>query len=165
MPNVNCIICSSVFYCKPSHSARGWGKYCSKECQYKGMKTGQLFSCYHCKKQTYRTVRDQSNTKSGKFFCNKSCQTIWRNSTLYVGANHANWNGGGASYRSRLLKATLHQACTKCKTMDKRILAVHHKDRNRKNNELSNLIWLCHNCHFLVHHYQEESVGFLVPVA
>jgi 5-methylcytosine-specific restriction endonuclease McrA len=31
------------------------------------------------------------------------------------------------------------------------ILGVHHKDRNRKNNDLSNLEVLCPNCHSLEH--------------
>lgn len=57
------------------------------------------------------------------------------------------------------------QACAKCKSTDKRILAVHHKDRNRQNNTVSNLVWLCHNCHFLVHHYKSEAGKFLVPIA
>lgn len=30
-------------------------------------------------------------------------------------------------------------------------LIIHHKDRNRQNNDLSNLIVLCRNCHCLVH--------------
>lgn len=56
-------------------------------------------------------------------------------------------------------------ACKKCGSTDSRTLAVHHKDKNRKNNSISNLMWLCHNCHYLVHHYKDEATGFLVPVA
>jgi predicted HNH restriction endonuclease len=26
-------------------------------------------------------------------------------------------------------------------------------DKNRKNNKIKNLIWLCRNCHFLIHNY------------
>ncbi|MBI4281264.1 HNH endonuclease [Candidatus Uhrbacteria bacterium] len=37
-----------------------------------------------------------------------------------------------------------------------RVLLVHHIDENRKNNVLSNLVWLCRNCHFLVHKYNEN---------
>jgi predicted HNH restriction endonuclease len=46
--------------------------------------------------------------------------------------------------------------CVLCKVSDKRILAVHHKDNNRKNNKVENLVWLCHNCHILVHHFGED---------
>lgn len=39
------------------------------------------------------------------------------------------------------------------------ILGVHHKDRNRKNNEASNLEVLCPNCHSL-EHAKHISHGF-----
>ncbi len=165
MPTINCVICGNGMYAKPSHIMKGWGKYCSKACQYIGQKTGSSQPCYICNKSVYRNQKEQVRSKSGKFFCSKSCQTIWRNSVLYTGDQHSNWNGGLASYRNRLIRSTLPQICGKCQAADKRILAVHHKDRNRQNNKLSNLMWLCHNCHYLVHHYREESKGFLVAVA
>jgi len=43
----------------------------------------------------------------------------------------------------------------------KKVIIVHHIDKNRKNNKLSNLAWLCRNCHFLVHHHEEENLKFL----
>jgi 5-methylcytosine-specific restriction endonuclease McrA len=63
------------------------------------------------------------------------------------------------------MRSDLPQYCGRCKLVDKRVLAVHHKDKNRENNALSNLMWLCHNCHYLVHHDKSEAVGFVVPVA
>jgi predicted HNH restriction endonuclease len=36
------------------------------------------------------------------------------------------------------------------------VLAVHHVDQNRTNNKVTNLAWLCHNCHHLVHRYPIE---------
>jgi len=35
-------------------------------------------------------------------------------------------------------------------------LIVHHIDKNRNNNGIENLIWLCQNCHYLVHHYTDD---------
>lgn len=164
MLNTECAICCNKFYAKPSHKAKGWGKYCSKACQYKGQKTGGMVSCNICGIKVYKTRNDQSRSQSGKYFCNKSCQTIWRNSQ-YSGVNHSNWTSGKASYRVALLRSGRTQVCSKCGTSDKRVLAVHHKDRNRDNNNLSNLMWLCHNCHYLVHHDKTEAAGFVVAVA
>ena len=127
--------------------------------QHNGQKNGKVVRCFICKKETYKTQKALRHSKSKKYFCGKSCQTIWRNSIMYVGENHANWKDGRYTYRDRMMRHKIPQICKKCKTKDKRILAVHHRDKNRKNNELSNLIWLCHNCHFLVHHYQEERNG------
>jgi hypothetical protein len=31
-------------------------------------------------------------------------------------------------------------------------------DGNRKNSEVRNLEWLCHNCHYLVHHDTVEKL-------
>ena len=164
MVNTICKVCGTGFYAKPSHKARGWGRYCSKACQYKGQMTGTTFACSVCGKDTYKNKLSTTRSKSGKYFCNKSCQTIWRNSQ-YSGEKHLNWVTGKASYRAALQRTGQQQVCQKCKTTDKRVLAVHHKDRNRDNNNLSNLMWLCHNCHYLVHHDKPESVGFVVPVA
>lgn len=55
--------------------------------------------------------------------------------------------------------------CTLCKTEDKRVLATHHIDRNRLNNSVNNLAWLCHNCHFLVHHDNVETQRFADIIA
>jgi 5-methylcytosine-specific restriction endonuclease McrA len=43
-----------------------------------------------------------------------------------------------------------------CGEGDIRMLAVHHIDQDRKNYKVENLVWLCHNCHHLVHHYEVE---------
>lgn len=164
MPYRNCELCSTEFYVKPSHLKLGWGKYCSNNCYHEAARTGDLFKCNVCKKETYKSKKEQRRSKSGKYFCSKSCQTAWRNSN-YSGSGHSNWKNGKGSYRVSLLRSQRKQICEKCKTDDTRILAVHHKDKNRDNNVLSNLIWLCHNCHYLVHHDRKEAEGFVVPVA
>jgi 5-methylcytosine-specific restriction endonuclease McrA len=46
--------------------------------------------------------------------------------------------------------------CKRCGTEDKRVLEAHHIDSNRKNNTIQNLVWLCRNCHHLVHNHKEK---------
>lgn len=58
------------------------------------------------------------------------------------------------------MRQSIPKICRLCKTKDIRVLAVHHIDKNRKNNKISNLAWLCHNCHLLVHHYDAERNKF-----
>lgn len=161
MPLTNCTICQQTFYVKPSRLERGWGKYCSKTCNYAGQRSGSAVVCSICGKQTYRNIAEQKRSKSGKYFCGKSCQTIWRNSELFTRENHANWKGGESSYRQFMTRTRGAKLCAKCRIDDPRILAVHHRDKNRKNNRPTNLVWLCHNCHFLVHHYTQEAHGFI----
>lgn len=164
MPHIACIICGGSFYAKPSHLLKGWGKYCSKKCQFEGQRTGTIIKCHTCNKQTYKNANDQLRSKSGSLFCGKSCQTKWRNEQ-YSREKHSNWVNGKASYRAALLRSSVKQECTRCHITDGRILAVHHRDKNRFNNDLSNLTWLCHNCHYLIHHDKREAEGFVVPVA
>jgi len=155
MPYVNCQICAGKFYAKPRHLKRGWGKYCSQKCQYIGMQKGIYVKCKTCSKEVRKTPNDFKRSKSGNFFCDKSCQTIWRNKH-YIGPKSTNWKNGIGSYREILSRVELPKICVLCKTADTRVLAVHHLDKNRNNNNIENLIWLCCNCHFLVHHHRDE---------
>lgn len=164
MPHVACKVCLKEFYVKPNRLDKGWGKYCSKSCNYKAQKTGARVPCATRGKEAYKNVKDRKRSKSGAYFCGKSCQAVWRNS-FFSGENHANWRGGQSSYKNVLRRAGVKPECSKCQSIDQRVLAVHYKDRDRSNNSASNLVWLCHNCHFLVHHYKGEAEGYMVPVA
>ncbi len=163
MPQVKCKLCKTPFHAKPSWLKRGHGIYCSPPCQHVGRRNGKVITCFGCGKESYRNLHLLKQSKSGKYFCSKSCQTKWRNA-LFVGAKHANWKDGMHAYRSVLSRHGVPQVCKRCETNDKRILAVHHIDRNRKNNKVDNLIWLCHNCHHLIHHHKNEEQGLMVPI-
>ena len=164
MPIVKCKICKKKFYAKPSWLKQGWGKYCSSVCQRKGQLKGKFIKCYICGKETWKQPKQIKHSKSGKFFCGKSCQTIWRNKIVFVGKNHPNWKNGQTIYRDILLRSKKEEVCTLCKTSDKRVLAAHHLDGDRKNVELKNLIWLCWNCHFLVHHDKDTRKRLMAVV-
>lgn len=155
-----CKICGSTFKTKPFFVKNGGGVYCSTECHHKGLKNGRTVKCFICKKEIYRSLKLLRVSKSKKYFCGKSCQAKWRNQE-FVGEKHANFTEGMYSYRSVLNRHKIAQICRLCKTCDKRVLAVHHIDKNRKNNKLNNLAWLCHNCHFLVHHHDTEKLKFM----
>lgn len=160
MPNVQCASCEKAFHVKPFWIKKGYGKYCSLECKYKGSRTGKEVACFLCGKVSYKSGKDLQRSKSETYFCSKSCQTTWRNQE-FIGSKHANWTGGEYSYRSVLPRSGIEKVCTLCKTTDSRVMAVHHIDKNRKNNVVSNLAWLCHNCHHLVHHHKEEAKKFV----
>ena len=151
MAVVSCKICEKEFYAKPNWLKRGWGKYCSRKCQFKGQLRGKFVYCNQCGKKIWRAPRDLRHSKSGKFFCTKSCQTLWRNK-FYSGPNHPLWTGGKKQYRAILLSVKkIPVKCIKCGYKNKRVLVVHHKDENRENINLCNLEWLCRNCHYLIH--------------
>lgn len=153
MPIVKCKFCNSQFYAKPNWIKQGWGKYCSRKCHYEGKRRGKFVSCFICKKEIYRIPKALRASKSKKYFCNKTCQTLWRNKE-FSGIHHANWKGGAhINYKKLLIKNKIKPICKLCNCRDDRVLVVHHLDKNRKHNNIKNLIWLCHNCHHLVHCY------------
>ncbi|MFC1612661.1 HNH endonuclease signature motif containing protein [Patescibacteria group bacterium] len=151
MPQKLCKICSQEFYAKPSHIIRGWGLYCSKKCQYIGQHNGKYKNCTTCDKEIYRTEKELRVSKSKNYFCNKSCFAVWKNQNLLCGEKHRNWKGGENAYRAIMIRGKIEPICKVCKYKDIRSLVVHHVDKNRKNNSTQNLIWLCRNCHHLVH--------------
>lgn len=150
MPDVKCKVCKKQFYVKPYHIKLGYGKYCSKDCQNQGQRTGRFIICETCGKEDWKMQKQIRHSKSKKFFCSKSCQTIWRNQ-FYVGTKHPNWQGGEFTYHRIMKKHGAFPKCTKCGLEDKRVLLIHHVDHNRKNNVIGNLMWLCRNCHYLIH--------------
>lgn len=164
MSFTRCKICEKEFYAKPSSLKKGWAKYCSKKCQFEGQKTGKTLECFICQREIYRSQQELKKSNSGKYFCSKSCQTIWRNTQVFIGSKHSQWQGGRSEYKNILLKSGADQLCRRCKIKDKRVLAVHHLDRNKSNNSLSNLVWLCHNCHFLLHHNKQEEEALVVAM-
>lgn len=155
MPQVKCKICNKEFYVKPNHLKLGWGKYCSRKCASLSRRKGQYVICDICGKKIWKMPKDIRGSKSGKFFCGKSCQTKWRNG-VYSGENHYLWQGGECVYREKLIKSGRKIVCKKCGLTDKRVIIAHHIDKNRKNTNLSNLVWLCRNCHHLAHNHNED---------
>ena len=159
MPTVQCKNCRTDFYAKPFWIKKGYGNYCSTTCQHEGRRNGKSLPCTVCGKETYKKLQQIQRSKSGMFFCGRSCQAKWRNQE-YTGERHGNWKDGKSTYRNILKRQDGPQICVLCRTEDTRVLAVHHIDKNHGNNAIENLAWLCHNCHFLVHHDEEESKKF-----
>lgn len=149
MPIIQCKICRELFYVKPSHVKKGWGKYCSISCRSKSQLNGKNLKCFVCNKTIYRTKTSIKKSKSNKFFCSKKCQTKWRNS-IFIEDKHSNWTSGVSSYK-HILKRHIKPKCVLCGTNDNRVLICHHVDHNRYNNKINNLTWLCCNCHQIVH--------------
>lgn len=150
MPRVNCLLCGKEFYARPSNVLSGWGKYCSSRCQYQSFRTGVTKKCFTCGRDVYLSLTRLSHSTSKKYFCDKTCQTKWRNKE-FSGLKSKKWKDGISTYRDAMLNSSRLKKCFLCKEKDFRVLVVHHIDENRKNFKMDNLVWLCHNCHHLVH--------------
>ena len=146
-----CVVCKKEFWAKESHVKKGWGNYCSKECQFKGQLKGKWIECDYCGKDIYRTPRDFRKSESKRFFCSVRCHCAWENKNRRCGENSPKWLGGKSVYRKYMKKYNIIEKCNRCGFSNKRVLVVHHRDGNRRNNYIDNLEWLCRNCHYIVH--------------
>lgn len=133
----NCLVCNSQFHHISSRANQA--KYCSRACYYKSLKTkGQTqFTCHHCEKQFFAPL------STHRKYCSKSCVNKAHKST---------WSPKFTTIRKAMLSRGMINKCQNCGYQDHpEILGVHHIDRNRKNNDISNLIVLCPNCHSIEH--------------
>jgi hypothetical protein len=137
----------------------GWGKFCSQKCQFQSQRNGTNVKRAACGELVYRTPKHFKHSKSKLFFCNKSCLAAWKNKNLIIGEKHASWKSGEYAYRNIIKRSKVPQFCKNCGEKDFRVLLVHHIDGDRKNNDLKDLMWLCHNCHFLKHVHNIEVKG------
>ena len=114
-------------------------KYCSPKCYHKAMgKKGTVeYECEHCHKK----FLDAPSHK--RKYCSKSCVNKSAKETF---------EPKFTTVRKTMLRRNMITKCERC-GFDKfpQILGVHHKDRDRKNNDLSNLEVLCPNCHSIEH--------------
>lgn len=85
---------------------------------------------------------------SGRHKDQKTCSTGCYNSLYRKGKDSPNYVHGLSTYRNLAIKHYGH-VCQLCGYSE--IVVVHHKDRDRSNNSLNNLMVLCPNCHAKEH--------------
>lgn len=110
----------------------------------------KLFLCFckNCGKEFEEYLCRIRNNR-GKY-CSKECFSKYRKGKPNIKnreTKNANWKGGiSYEYANRLKQK---KECEICK--QKTNLRIHHKDRNRKNNKIENLIVVCEACHRKIH--------------
>ena len=120
---------ASVMYDNTGYSFKG-----CPECKY------ITVVCAECGKKFKRLKTQVDKSKTGLVFCSIQCGNKYKNRAVI---NTQNSN----DYRRNAFLAYPHK-CAKCGyDEDERILEVHHIDENRNNNDITNLIILCPNCH------------------
>lgn len=157
---VSCQHCGKDFNCTSRrynfNIKKGFKIYCSRECNHKDKIKNIIVRCNYCGKEVIKKQYNLNKTKSGNYYCNKSCANSINNSLYKVGEKHPNFINGRSSYRNIKLRDS-NYCCENCGITDKRVIEVHHIDRDRTNNKLENLKILCANCH-LIEHYEERKL-------
>ena len=144
--NIQCIICSKEIYRRPNEIKRYQGRvFCSKDCF--GISCRKEQPCSICGKPILAGLHKKT--------CSRSCANKLRVGSKYKQNKLKDKVVFYQSLKKRLINLR-GSTCERCKYDKIEILQVHHKDRNRKNNDLYNLELICPNCHF-EEHYLENS--------
>lgn len=143
-PNTTCLLCGKAVYKRPSEIKRG-RVFCSHVCFARSNR--KETPCVVCEKPIL--------AKFHKKTCSRKCANINRAGTKYKIGRPKDKVVAQRALKIRLLKER-GSGCERCAYSRQEILHIHHKDRNRNNNNLINLELICPNCHY-EEHYLEKS--------
>ncbi len=145
-PNINCIVCNNPIYRRPWEIKQNKGNvFCSAICY--GRFNRKEKSCLVCG----TLILSHFNKKT----CSRACANINRIGVKYKMGRPHDKVVDQRRIKLRLLKARGNK-CEGCGYSKIEILHVHHKDRNRQNNLLSNLKLFCPNCHYEEHYFNKS---------
>lgn len=140
-PNTHCSVCSKPIYKRPSQiKINNNHVYCSSDCY--GIACRIMIPCKICGKPMM--------SGANKTTCSRECSNKNRTGIKYTRQRRKDNVSNYKFLKIRLLE-TRGNCCEICGYSKTEILQVHHKDKNRQNNELSNLELICPNCHFEKH--------------
>ncbi len=144
-PNTTCAYCQIPFYKKPSEIKKYKHTFCSTKCY--GKFSSHPLTCIICGKEYPR--------KFHKKTCSRSCANKHRSGIKYKVNRPRDKVAYSTGLKIRLLSER-GSSCQRCNFPKTEILIVHHKDRDRTNNNLKNLELICPNCH-AEEHYLEKN--------
>ncbi len=145
-PNTECLVCKKAIYRRPAILEANNGQvFCSSTCF--GLHCRKEQPCIICGK----LILASSHKKT----CSRTCSNKYRVGIKYKIGRPRDKAQSERSIKIRLLEIR-GKVCEKCSYNKQEILQVHHKDRDRSNNNLSNLELVCPNCHY-EEHYLEKS--------
>jgi hypothetical protein len=153
----NCPNCGEEFNADAKEVKRGNGKFCTRQCAnnfnaINRPKPELNVECAWCHKKFHKTISHQINSKSGLFFCCRAHKDEAQRVGGIQAIMPAHYGIVSENTYRRIAFAVKPKVCERC-GYDKHEagIIVHHKDRNRDNNDISNLEVLCAICHAIEH--------------
>jgi 5-methylcytosine-specific restriction endonuclease McrA len=115
-------------------------------------------SCEHCGK-SYKRANGATKRRFCSNRCAKAAEHGQKQFTLQVLRRGVNSKNGRSSVSALKAYKEAFPRCQRCGWNEEpTILHVHHKDRNRRNYDYSNLETLCPTCHVLEHFRAKDSI-------
>lgn len=145
-PNTRCSNCKKDIYKRPAQIKRTSGRvFCSMACY--GISCRKELPCLVCG----TLILGGLNKKT----CSRVCANKHRTGIQYK-INRPKDKVKSQKYLKVRLLEIRGKKCERCEYSKHEILQVHHIDRNRSNNDLSNLLLICPNCHYEEHHKRKS---------
>lgn len=147
---IKCDVCTNISIKQKRQVTEFEGKHwCCAEHMSIIKGTRVYVNCAHCGASSTKPKSALNNSKSGLYFCDRACKEAGQSYIKEIQPGH--YGTGKHGYRKLAFDNKLHE-CNIC-GFDEHIaaLVVHHVDRDRDNNLLSNLQILCANCHAIEH--------------
>ena len=138
-PNTVCRVCDKTIYRRPFEIERG-PVFCSSTCY--GLHNKKTHRCPMC------GIHILAGEK--KKYCSRTCANKSRTGIAYKSGSPKDKVKNHRSLRDLIFQKR-GPKCEDCGFDAHEILQIHHIDRDRKNNTLTNLRLLCPNCHALEH--------------
>lgn len=150
-----CKQCGAEFFTYKSEIAKGGGKFCGRSC-------ATTFRNIHYNPTLSSEVRKKIS-KHHADISGKNNPMYGRRGELAPSYIDGRNKYKGDRYR-RIMLANTYPVCELCGEENINNLHVHHKDKNRKNNTLDNLMWVCSSCHNnIIHKRERDTKGRFVP--
>lgn len=145
-PNTSCLVCKKPIYRRHVEIQRNSGRvFCSMICY--GISNRKETPCKICGKLILAGLNKKT--------CSRSCANINRVGIKYGRLRPKDKVASQRALKMRLLTIR-GKSCERCGYNKFEVLNIHHKDKNRNNNNIDNLELICPNCHF-EEHYLEKS--------
>lgn len=152
-PNVKCKICQTMVYRRPSILKINNGRaFCSQKCY--GFSNRVETPCVMCGAPIPAGAH--------KINCSRACANKYRTGIRYKLGRPRDKVAEQRALKIRLFEQR-GAKCERCGYAKQEILHVHHKDRNRANNELNNLELICPNCHYEEHYLEKSWLRRVAP--
>ena len=147
-PNTTCFMCGNNIYRKPCELKRNKGKaYCSQLCY--GRSCRKEKPCVVCKKPILAGLN--------KITCSRACSNRHRAGIRYKIGRPKDKVKSQKALKTRLINQR-GSICERRSYDRVQILQIHHIDRDRQNNALTNLELLCPNCHCEEHQLEDNKL-------
>jgi len=146
-PNTKCAICGKEIYRRPAELVKTRGKaYCGIVCY--GLSSRREKPCIICNKLILSGLH--------RITCSRECSNINRKGVKYHLGRPKDKAEEIRAIKVRLISIR-GAKCERCGYNKSEVLHVHHKDRNSRNHDFSNLEIICPNCHFEDHYLEKVS--------